>query len=343
MNNRRCFALLLLVVALLQSASVYATRSSSVSLQCPACNSGLAARELMSTNNFGGVDSDFLQLAMGASPVLIRPSTCLKCGFSGYIDDFSSEAKKSMPATLTSAIMQEKALKPAVELASYQDHTDMPAWAKYDLIAQVRRLENAPAGDIAHQYLCAAWSVRLEDQLPLAAEDLKLASEFLQTKFADKLKDREKNPASVIVEVAFELLKIAESANPQDTRAALIGSLMFARQHGENPTALKAMSLLLPILDAESGKRIDEALQASVAREQGYQRLAIENFKKAIEVEKNPELKARFCYLTGELHRRLGEAKEARAWFEIVRAIKERPAFLDEALAEVEQRLPASE
>ncbi|MBU1108013.1 MAG: DUF2225 domain-containing protein [Candidatus Riflebacteria bacterium] len=342
MNNRRCL-ILLLVIALFQSVSADATRSSSVQLQCPICNSSISARELMSTNNFGGVDTDFLQIAMGASPILIRPSTCLKCGFSGYIDDFSSEAKKSIPATLTASIMQEKALKPAVDLASYTNHTEMPAWAKYDLIAQVRKLENRPAGEIAHQYLSAAWSVRLEDNLPLPKEDLKLAADFLQAKFADKFKNREANPSTTMVEIAFELLKIAESASPQDARAALIGSLMYLRQHGENPTALKAMSSLLPILDGETGKRIEESLKASIAREQGFQRLAIENFKIAINEEKNAELKARFCYLTGELHRRLGEIKEARAWFEIVRAIKERPSFLDEALAEVEPRMSESE
>jgi len=114
---------------------------------------------------------------------------------------------------------------------------------------------------------------------------------------------------------------------------------MFARMHGENPTALKALDLLLPMLDAENAKKIEDAAKTSIAHEQGFQKLAIENFKTAIDTEQNLELKARFCYLAGELNRRLGETKEARAWFEKLRAIKERPAFLDEMLVEVEKRI----
>lgn len=343
MNYRPCFFFILLMIALFCPHNAYATRSSSVELQCPVCNNSLRGSELMSTNNFGGIDSDFMQRPMGASPILIRPNTCLKCGFSGYIDDFSEEAKKKMPATFTSAIMQDKVLKPMVDLASYTDQARVPAWAKYDLIAQVRKLENAPAGDIAHQYLCAAWSVRINVYLPFPEERFEKMSAYFDANFSGRFDKRDRNAATVNIEVAFDALKMSEKPEENDVVSALVGAVWLFHQYGENPVALKAMKRLSPLLASEAAKLVEEKLNSNIAQEQQFQKLAIENFKIAAASEKNAELKARFCYLTGELYRRIGDLKEARAWLEKTRAIKERPAFLDELMTEIEQRMAALE
>jgi len=343
MNLRKFYYLAIIAAILLCPGVIEATRSSSITLECPVCGNSLTGRELMSTNNFGGVDTDFMQRPMGASPILIRPATCLKCGFSGYVDDFSEEEKKKMPATFTAAIKQDKVLKPAVDLASYSDQIDMPAWAKYDLIAQVRKLESAPAGDIAHQYLCAAWAVRIEAVIPLSIEDLKEMEKFLDAKFSDRFKQRDRNAASIFVEAGLESLKIGAGASQEDKKAALTGAVFMLRRYGENPDALKAMQMLAPLLASDTAQNVEQVLNESIDREQRFQKLAVENFKTAIETEKNAEMKARFCYLTGEIYRRLGDLTEARAWFEKTRAIKERPTFLDEMMTEVEQRMPASE
>lgn len=103
------------------------------------------------------------------------------------------------------------------------------------------------------------------------------------------------------------------------------------------------MQMLAPLLASDTAQNVEQVLNESIDREQRFQKLAVENFKTAIETEKNAEMKARFCYLTGEIYRRLGDLTEARAWFEKTRAIKERPTFLDEMMTEVEQRMPASE
>lgn len=343
MNLLKYCSVILIAAILLCPGIAQATRSSSIQLECPICGNSLSGRELMSTNNFGGVDTDFMQRPMGASPILIRPATCLECGFSGYIDDFSEESKKKMPATFTAAIKQDKVLKPAVDLASYSNQIDIPAWAKYDLIAQVRKLENAPAGDIAHQYLCAAWAVRIEAVIPLSIDDLKEMEKFLDAKFSDRFKQRDRNAASIFVEAGLESLKIGAGTSQEDKKAALTGAVFILRRHGENPDALKAMQMLSPLLASDTAQSVESALKESVDREQYFQKLAVENFKTAIESEANAEMKARFCYLAGELSRRLGDLTQARAWFEKTRAIKERPAFLDEMMTEVEQRMAASE
>ncbi|PKL49472.1 MAG: hypothetical protein CVV42_05665 [Candidatus Riflebacteria bacterium HGW-Riflebacteria-2] len=343
MSLRKCLFVFLLTAILLCPGIAHATRSKSIQLECPVCGNSLTGSELMSTNNFGGVDSDFMQRPMGASPILIRPTTCIKCGFSGYVDDFSSEAKKNMPATFTAAIKLEKALKPAVYLASYTEQSDIPAWVKYDLIAQVRKLENAPAGDIAHQYLSASWALRMEAFTPLPEENLKEMEKLLDAKFSDRLKKRDRNGSSILVEIGLESLKLGESASQQDKPAALTGAIFLLRRYGENPGALKAMQLLSPLLASDTAQNVEKALKESIDHEQHFQKLAVENFKTAIKTETDAEMKARFCYLTGELYRRLGDHKEARAWFEQVRAIKERPSFLDEMMTEVEQRMSATE
>ena len=60
-----------LVLCLVLSADAHATTMDRVAVKCPVCDAKVAALSIMSTNNFGGVDRDFLERAVGSQPILI--------------------------------------------------------------------------------------------------------------------------------------------------------------------------------------------------------------------------------------------------------------------------------
>lgn len=113
---------------------------------CPVCNAMVTVRYLMSTNTFGGHDTDFRSHAIGADPLYIVISTCKACGYSDYGHYFSNprqmsdELKRRIRETLT----------PLAE-----DEPEMSAvYANAALIATWRK---APPSEIADLYLRAAW------------------------------------------------------------------------------------------------------------------------------------------------------------------------------------------
>ena len=82
------------------------------------------------------------------------------------------------------------------------------------------------------------------------------------------------------------------------------------RKHGENARALRWIELL----EAARGENsvIDQGVQTarkSIDEERAFQRKAVELFEKA---EAKPDIE----YMAGELHRRLGNAEAAAAWFD---------------------------
>jgi uncharacterized protein (DUF2225 family) len=72
-------------------------------LSCPVCTAKVDAMVIVSTNNFGGEDRDFLIYPVGFNPIFIEPITCIRCLFSGYTDDFGE--KNSIPEPVKEKIL----------------------------------------------------------------------------------------------------------------------------------------------------------------------------------------------------------------------------------------------
>lgn len=356
----RSLTALLFIVAM--ACSLQATSSRQIRLNCPVCQTDISARELMSSNTFGGVDTDFMSHAQGSSVLQIRPVTCLNCYFSGFVGAFNrySEppaqewdeepvttppaliASVTFPATFTAAIKIDRVLKPVISIASYTDQSEIPAWVRYDLIAQVYRLTGQPPRDLADLYLQASWSVRDEDNViqMLSKSDTELIGDFFKNKIRERFKDSSPNQATAEVGLAYDLLKETGSEKAEEIKASLMAALLFARRHGENQLVLDILARLLPLMEKAVGTALQEHLNASIAREREFQKLAIDHFTLCLAEKNDTDLESRLIYLIGELNRRMGNFDQARTWFEKVRAIKDRPKFVDQILSEVEPRLP---
>lgn len=95
----------------------------------------------------------------GINQIVIDPITCRQCLFSGYSADF--ETKNSIPEKEKEKILRGKIVRPLSPITSDSSDTEIPAWQRYDLIAQTNQLLGKDQKTVAEQYLKASWAVRL--------------------------------------------------------------------------------------------------------------------------------------------------------------------------------------
>jgi len=161
LNSARIVFLFVILTAL--SMDAYASTKLESKLICPVCESQTVFVQIVNPDSLGGQDKDLLVHATGDNPILYQPVTCKKCLYSGYEPDFntvSSKDKTVIPDKIKTKILNEKALKLFRELKKDES---MPAWIKYDLIAQTYRILGKDKKAIAEQYLRASWALRLDD------------------------------------------------------------------------------------------------------------------------------------------------------------------------------------
>jgi hypothetical protein len=207
---RRLVVLCCALVACLAAVAAYATTLMDEERGCPVCGERVTALIPMSTNNFGGQDRDWLQRARGTQVISVVVTTCGRCGFTGYPDEFVAgesvdgaggaeaavddrgdlsrrerrRARKrakaeqvaqvgaGLPADLVRAIRDEGALELPEGIDEQAGYDGLPAWAKYDLMGQVAALRNAGDVERGDAALWASWTVRLGSHLdPLPSDD----------------------------------------------------------------------------------------------------------------------------------------------------------------------------
>lgn len=301
------FAFTLTVTLALLGREGMTTSVRSLEVTCPVCNESIQILKIVSTNDFGGQDTDLLSRAVGEQPILIAPVTCPKCLFSGYTDDF----KETVDPAVKKKILEEKALVQQVE---------SQAWAKYDLIAQTMALKGANDPDFAEIYLITSWAVRLEEN-PFDRLFSSLNEEDL-TWIEKRLDGNNKNPAAAEVEVGRRLLADFASLPPEKHRTAAIAIGYYLRGHGENTALLEALPALKPSFPEDQWNTLEPQVKASIELERKYQRLALGFFEKILAAkidgtEKNtPDDRAIQFYLSGELARRLGDPEKAAGYYD---------------------------
>lgn len=114
---------------------------------CPICSSAISVRHIMSTNSFGGQDSDFRRRPVGMDPLKLAVAQCAECGYADYSHGFSS------PHPLDEAIRQRirAALQKPAQAIQWGDSRI------YTTMAQIAVLRGAPDEDVANLHLRAAW------------------------------------------------------------------------------------------------------------------------------------------------------------------------------------------
>lgn len=323
-------ALGIIAIFLASVADAGATTRASRKRACPIDGTEVDAYSVISSNNFEGQDTDLLVRAAGGTPFTITITTCPKCGFTGYAGDFlqlpDDATSPDEPAgdSIDEAV-RKAVLAGALKVPSGGDA--LPAWARYDLLAQLQTLQGAPPSRLAATWLHAAWSVRLAGDgwrlflEPLDEQTRKATWDKLQPP-EDRVKARADVSGSEVDIVRRMLPKLDEV--PATERVAVIRYVAFlARHRGEHALARRAMAALVPLLDEAEGKRVSNALDASIAREEGYQRKAIAAFEAQLadESDKTPEEERLVVrYLIGELSRRTGDIDKARQAFKAVRS-----------------------
>jgi hypothetical protein len=142
---------------------------------CPNCGRVYKDYAIMSTNNFGGWDSEFRAYALGFDPLGMLVHTCPKCGCpdrdSLGLDDNArlSRREKARIRSLLRDYCRRQHLKPKDFTPSHD----------YEVLAEILLLRGAPERAAAVEYLLAAWMAEdLKDATRAVACRLKAASHF---------------------------------------------------------------------------------------------------------------------------------------------------------------------
>ncbi|MFB7619816.1 DUF2225 domain-containing protein [Kitasatospora sp. NPDC056181] len=122
------------------------TTTFSATFNCPNCRRKFDSEVLGSTNNFGGVTTEFQQVAGGMQPLGGLIFTCPDCGFTGWQDAYRHRVAKTV-----SRLIAER-ITPLVrdERSSASRRYEYAAW-----IAKWRGDNLEEIGDL---YLHAAWA-----------------------------------------------------------------------------------------------------------------------------------------------------------------------------------------
>ncbi|MBN2496367.1 MAG: DUF2225 domain-containing protein [Deltaproteobacteria bacterium] len=339
--TRSTFTLgLALWLLVMQSSPVLATTMHKEEVSCPICGQKLTVRRIMSTNNFGGQDRDFCEHARGAQPLLVGPTTCARCLFTGYPDDFDKKPGPELEA-LRKQLLEQKPLKARGPLELN--------WVRRDLHIQYLMLSDAlDERLLADMYLRIAWAVRLEMN-PLTPYFHRLTEE--QHGRVEKLLPKEQNARRAdkargdLLAARFLIAKIDELER-EEKEAALIAAAYMLRNRGEHGLLSEILPKLKEVLpEGEAGSLIEKT-KASIELEQAYQRKALaaidEHLKlKSLPDEGFPDSMKVYVYLAGELARRVGDLDRARSAYR--RVIRLQPVdwlrkLAQEQLALVEKK-----
>jgi len=298
-----------------------------IAVTCPVCGMRFKAVVVVRQNTFAGVDRDLFARAIGPQPEYYRVSTCPKCYYSGYPEDFreglvlmpdvQDKVRRLLPELLKAAWRDSGTQQPPV-VTPATDQREIPALVRYRLAARCYRWRQKSDEAIAWLYLRGSWVARDEGSIlppePRVARMMKYVQRWLPPRQkGDNQADRE------LILAARLAAALAEGHFNEFQRpyAELVLALLL-RRHGEN-------HLAAPVLDklarhSSFPKALAQAIEKmrdSIARERWFQQRAIDHLQAAMHAgQVAARNRASACYLLGELHRRLGDRSQALVWYD---------------------------
>jgi uncharacterized protein len=117
-------------------------------VDCPVCETLVEIKVLMTTNTFGGQDTDFRTHAAGYDPLHIAISICPTCGFSGF--ELAFKQPPSLDPSQKSRIRDT--LKPEAD-----ERGRIRTSVKYANAARIALWHTQPLENVADLFLRAAW------------------------------------------------------------------------------------------------------------------------------------------------------------------------------------------
>jgi uncharacterized protein (DUF2225 family) len=301
------------VVAALAAASDVQKQ---VKVTCPVDGAKFEATEITGTNHWGGRDADGCAHAFNTTPLESWVWVCPSCKFAGRKKEFEGTIAETEKKALIDG------LKPLVEIRKDAKQTQIPGYVKYDLLAQVAQIRKAPVEEAGRAWLSASWSCRQQAAVYLADFD---EWESLRDRYTLNQKPIQygltKNRTDLELDAAKKVEKDIEAKQyekgPNRILARYLAEYLW-RKHGENAAAERWIAELEKLKGENS--IVDDAVakaKALLPVEREFQKKALEAYKSAYEggtVDRKvaPEV----AYLLGELSRRLGEKKDAAAWYQ---------------------------
>lgn len=292
-----------------------------VDVVCPVDGTKFKAARLKRTNFWGGTDRDFCQHAYKTFPLEVQVWICPGCSYGGTEAQFSGADGK--PIVLDDATKRKlrEELKPANALPKRVTQENVPAWVRFDLMAQGLKLRGAPAREIAVAYLYGAWIVRQRGvtYLQYFEEFEELYARYgLDKQPLDLWGSKVTNRTDYDLGKAAKLVEDIGEGRFRGTNLLLARYLAayVYRKHGENAEALALHEQIED--EAEKTNSIVHGalatMKASIDLERGLQGKALAAFEEAaLDAKITGAERGDVLYQTGEIQRRLGRADEARA------------------------------
>jgi len=321
------FIALLLTFAALP-AEVPCSKLTRAKLLCPTCRQLFETVLCVNANTAGGVDRDLFARALGPQPEYYRISTCPRCGYSGYTNDFDESVV--IPPDVRDKILKTPALPLPEGFTPTSDPRDLDAADRYALAVTCYQWRQQSDEALAWLHLRASWIAR--DEGAVLPRDPRLARVMKHIERWRPTRRARENQADAEMQTATRMAEAIAIGrfNRYQRPYVELALAMILRRHGEN----RQVGLRLDELTGYEGFSqvlCDgiERMRTSIARERQHQRLAADYFERALLSEQvAPRNQAPARYLLGELYRRLGRDDAAIIWYDKALASPDLPPNL---------------
>ncbi len=287
-----------------------------VSVVCPACDHAFESLVLRSSDRRGGIDRDLFARSITAQDVHYLITTCPRCFFSGYLEDFQPGR---IDAALREKILQGPRLKPVTPISTRMKQDEIPVTTRYALAAAVFEWRGASHEARAWLHLRWAWVVREDGSYLPPTPDMMQAMREIEPRLPParagrNQADRELQAAALLAADWMEGL-----FDPPREPFVRLALALVLRRHGENAAAraLAEPVASLPEL-AEPLRSAVRTMIASIDEETRLLLVARRHFEQAVardQVSRANRAAAR--HLLGEISRRLDDREAARHWYDL--------------------------
>lgn len=246
--------------------------------------------------------------------MLIVCWTCPKCWYSGYQADFKPAR---VTPQLVEQILTKKVLKPAKPiLGAAKEFQSIPAWVRFDLLAQVLQLrQGAKAEEIAWAWLRAAHCQRFVTVNLYGIPDIENRLDKLMRRASAGNLFRTDYEEAVRSGAALEKLADdgANNLSSSDRAIARLQAAIFYKGRGEDPDVRRIVTALRKGKALEPGMEDAlKALEVLSEREKLFIGRSIPFYEEAVrKQEVGPADLIGVRYLIGELYRKVGDNAKA--------------------------------
>lgn len=279
---------------------------------CPLCGESVVGFRPANFNQENGCDRDFCTHDSGEQPFYHLAWTCTRCLYSGRPDDFHRTLTEEQRKQLRGRLV------PYDRVPEDATNFTLPASIKYDLALQCARVVEVSPAELGRTALHGAWCTRLEasDQfVDRAAVSYLVGDASASLAAIGNPAERELAAADILIASASAM---AATAPEKAATLAWFAARLY-RAHGELVEASRAL-VHLAAWDQEAlyaRDRLD--LADSITREQRFYRVALAAFDSALTHARDeivPHDIGVMLYQMGEMHRRLGDLRNAERYYQ---------------------------